>query len=195
MGYYVGALGMDVFAHFDIEIDMAARKLNLYSQDHCPGKVVYWAKTYDAVPFRLGKLGEFYFPMELDGKKIEATLSSGNPVTTLNTDVTRRLFNFDDTSPGVESETDGAGRTIAHYRAMQLSAEGLSVVNANVRLIQRSGATCRISSRFGSTGYEDECMGIHPLNLGLNVLKKLHIYIATKEKVLYFTPAIIADQP
>jgi hypothetical protein len=39
-----GILGMNHFSHMDIEIDVANRKLNLYSPDHCPGNVVYWSK-------------------------------------------------------------------------------------------------------------------------------------------------------
>lgn len=39
-----------------------------------------------------------------------------------------------------------------------------------------------------SASYEG-CLGIHPLLLGRNVMGKQHIYIATKEKMLYFTPA------
>jgi hypothetical protein len=44
------------------------------------------------------------------------------------------------------------------------------------------------SSHLGAATYEG-CLGIHPLALGQNVISKLHFYIATKEKMLYFTPA------
>jgi hypothetical protein len=189
----IGVLGMDVLARVDIELDAANRKMNLFSQDHCPGHTVYWSKTYDSVPIRFGKLGEFYFPMELDGKKLETTLATGNSTTTLSTDVTRKLYNFDSQSPDVTTETNAAGGTTAHYRAMKLSGEGLQIINANIMLIDRPQKDCHLGSTFGAATYED-CLGVHPLQLGRNVLTKLHIYIATKEKVLYFTPAGAADQ-
>jgi hypothetical protein len=183
-----GVLGMDVFSQFDLELDVANRKLNLFSPDHCPGQAVYWSDKYDSVPIRFGKLGEFYFPMELEGKKIETTLATGNPTTTLSTDVTRKLFNFDKNSPDMESETDPAGRTSVHYRAMKLSGEGLQIINAHIALIDRPQSACRLVSEAGAAAY-DGCFGVHPLQLGRNVLAKLRIYIATKEKVLYFTLA------
>jgi hypothetical protein len=190
----IGILGMDVFAHIDVELDVANRKMNLFSQDHCPGRAVYWSKTYDSVPIRFGQLGEFYFPMELEGKKLETTLASGNSSTTLSTDATKKLYNFDSHSSDVETETDAAGRTTAHYRAMKLSGEGIQIVNARITLIDRpQNDRCHLGSRSGAAAYED-CLGIHPLQLGRNVLTKLHIYIATKEKVLYFTPADAPDQ-
>jgi hypothetical protein len=186
-----GELGMSVFAHLDVEIDIANRKLNLYSQDHCPGQVVYWSNTYDAVPVYVGELGELYFPMSLEGKKIAAELATDSAGTTLTADVSRQLFDFDANSAGVKSATGADGRTTTHYRVMQLSAEGLNVINANIELVKRPEAYCRIISRHGATDYDD-CVGLHPLKLGLNVLNRLHLYIATKEKIMYFTPAVVA---
>lgn len=184
----VGVLGMDVLKDFDIELDTAHRKMNLFSPDHCPGHAVYWSTKYDSAPIRFGSLGEFYFPMELEGKKLETTLATSNAMTTLSTDATRQLFNFDSHSADVVTETDGSGKTTAHYRAMKLSGEGLEIINARISLIDRpAGSTCHLSSRSGASAYED-CYGVHPLALGQNVVSKLHFYIATKEKMLYFTP-------
>ena len=185
----VGILGMDVLGHFDVELDASNRKMNLFSQDHCPGHTVYWSNSYDSVPIRLGELGELYFPMELDGKKIETTLATGNQTTSLSTDVTRKLYNFDSHSPDIENETDAGGRRTASYRAMKLSGEGIQIINTHILLIDRPpNDFCSLGSRSGAAAYEG-CLGAHPLQLGLNVLTKLHLYIATKEKVLYFTPA------
>jgi predicted aspartyl protease len=181
----IGMLGMNAFSQVDVELDAANRKLNLYSQDHCPGHVVYWSKTYDSVPIRFGEMGEFYFPMELDGKKLETTLATGNSMTTLSTDVTRKLYNFDKDSSDVEAT--------GHYRAMKLSGEGIDIINAHVQLVDLPANTsCTLSSRFNAASY-DGCLGRHPLQLGRNVLTKLRIYIATKEKVLYFTRAGVSD--
>jgi hypothetical protein len=181
----IGTLGMNAFSSVDVELDAANRKLNLYSQDHCPGHVVYWSKTYDSAPIRFGDMGEFYFPMELDGKKLETTLATGQSTTTLYTDVTRKLYNFDSRS----SDTDATG----NYRAMKLSGEGIDIINAHVQLIDLPAtSSCTLSSRFNVASY-DGCLGRHPLQLGRNVLTKLRLYIATKEKVLYFTPAGVSD--
>jgi hypothetical protein len=89
----------------------------------------------------------------------------------------------------VETEADAAGSTTAYYRAMKLRGEGIQIINAHITLIDRpQNDYCHLGSRSGAVAYEG-CYGVHPLQLGRNVLKKLRIYIATKEKVLYFTPA------
>lgn len=192
--HVIGILGMNVFANMDVELDVANKKMNLFSQDHCPGQTVYWSKTYDSAPISFGRLGEFYFPMELDGKKIEATLATGEVSTTLSTDATKKLYNFDKNSPDIQTETDGAGRTLAHYRAMNLSGEGIQIINAQITLIDRpQNDSCHLSSRSGAAAY-DGCFGIHPLQLGRSLLAKLRVYIATKEKMLYFTRADAVEE-
>jgi Aspartyl protease len=191
----VGYLGMDMFVQADIELDLAHRKMNLFSQDHCPDHTVYWSATYDFAPIRFGNLGEFYFPMELDGKKIETTLSTTHPATTLRTDASKKLYNFDKQSTDLETETDAAGNITSHYRAMKMRGQGIEIMNARVLLIDPiPGTNCSLSSNSGAASYAD-CYGIHPLALGRNVLSKLHFYIATKEKVLYFTPASVSEPP
>ena len=177
----IGVLGMDALATFDVELDAANRKMGLFSQDHCAGHAVYWAKEFDSVPIRFGALGEFYFPMTLEGKKLETSFT-GNLMTTLSTDATRKYYHFDEHSPDVQTEINGT----SSYRAMKLSGDGIEIVNARIRLVD--GPTelhCHLTSRLGAVTYEG--CNVHPLNLGLDVLKQLHIYIATKEKVLYFT--------
>jgi len=69
----VGGLGIDILDSIDLDLDFIHGKIGLFSQDHCPGQEVYWASSYDAVPIHRSALGDFYFPMELNGKKIQAT--------------------------------------------------------------------------------------------------------------------------
>jgi hypothetical protein len=127
-------LGIDLLWKMDLELDLAHLKLNLYEPSRCSGQVVYWASQYEVVPLLRDAFGDFYFPMELDGRKLEAMLSTERSVSTLSTDVTKRVYGFDKDSPGVESETDESGKTIAQYRAMRLTAAGLSVTDEKVRL-------------------------------------------------------------
>jgi hypothetical protein len=76
---------------------------------------------------------------------------------------------------------------------MQLDAVGFKVINAQITLRDPLTNRCHLGTRFGAAAYEG-CIGNPPLALGLNVLKKLHVYIATKEKVLYFTLTDVVDQ-
>src|SRR5581483_4692371 len=48
----VGALGFDMFSKVDFKLDFRNKKLNLYSQEHCPGAVVSWADNYASTRLR-----------------------------------------------------------------------------------------------------------------------------------------------
>jgi hypothetical protein len=187
----IGALGFDVLGKMDVEIDFRNKKLNLYSPDHCPGAGVYWAKSYAFARIRRGALGNAFLPFELDGKKIQATLSTGTVLTSLPTDLTKRMYGFDEHSPGIETETDASGHTTSQYRAMAITAPGLTLNNTRVRLDPRR-STCGLDVYNGPdrAAQYTECMGDEaPLHIGLDVLEKLHLYFATKENVLYYTAA------
>jgi hypothetical protein len=79
----IGILGIDFLWKMDLDLDLAHRKLNLYEPSKCPGREVYWASQYNVVPLRRDAFGNFFFPMELDGRKLEAILTTNDSVSTL----------------------------------------------------------------------------------------------------------------
>ena len=186
----IGNLGLDVFSHFDFELNLADGKLLIFSENHCPGAGVYWTRNFSAMPFDRDWLGNLYFPLELDGKFVEATLSTQSVVSTIDSEVTLKVYGFDEHSPEVlPDKSPGAEKT--SFRAMSLTAPGLSINNARIKLVHRTG-TCsqqtRTTNRVPAIGYSD-CPGSFPLYLGRNVLEKLRIYVATKDKMIYFSRA------
>jgi hypothetical protein len=185
-----GEIGMDLFANVDFELDFKHKKLNLYSTDHCPGGVVYWSDTAASTPIKRGHLGNAFFPMELDGRILATTFSTGESTSGLPTDVTRRLYGFDEHSTDIETIARRDGGAVSSYRAMALSAPGLKVVNA--KIILKPPSKCALSTGFSHNAlvqYTD-CWGAEPpLHLGLDVMSKLHLYFAMKENMLYFTGA------
>jgi predicted aspartyl protease len=189
----IGVMGMDTFSQADVELDLAHGTLSLFSQEHCPG-AVYWSDTAASVPMQRGRLGNLYFPMELEGKHIQTTLATGQAESSLHTDVSKRVFNFDEHSPENEVQTT-SGRERVYFRAMKLTNPGFTVTNAKIELVGPA-QWCQVDVPIrsgGAVGY-DGCYGVYPLSLGLSVLKKLHLYFATKEHMLYFTSADSAEQ-
>jgi len=189
----VGALGLDVFAGIDFELDLAHGKLRLFSQDHCPNHVVYWTNEYAAVPLHRTELGTFTFPMELEGRSVEAILAPGEAATAVSTDVTKSIYGFDKDSPGIQTDVEPDGKESNHYIAMKMTAPGLTVKNPRIKLTKPPDAAvgCRLNTskrRAEGAGYED-CLGPVPLKVGRSLLRELRLYFATKENVVYFSAA------
>jgi len=186
----IGGLGMDVLSQLDFELDISHGKLNLFSQDHCPGRVVYWSGPVARLPVRRSNLGELYFPIELDGKTLEAVMSPGGQYSVLRTDVAREVYGIDEHSAGNETRVEASGR-IRTYRLMNLTTPAFEVRNELVELLPQEYKHCIVAehrSNGSMIGY-DGCKGAHPLLLGIDVLSKLRIYFATKEQMLYLSPA------
>jgi predicted aspartyl protease len=185
----MGAVGIGLFSNVDIELDFQQRLLTLWSPEHCKGKVVYWSTRYDSVPMKQDPIGGMSFRMELEGRTLDTVLATGDSLSVLRTDVSKKLYGFDETSPGVEPEP-GTNGGRAYYRAMELTTDGLSVMNARVRLNPEE-SKCRLvtsKNRSTPTRYEG-CLNVYPLRLGMNVLSRLRLYIASREKMLYYTVA------
>ncbi len=67
------------FTKADVDLDFAADKFTLVSNDHCDGKVVYWpAPTIAVVPFRLDQGNHIIFDVVLNGKSLDAILDTGS---------------------------------------------------------------------------------------------------------------------
>ena len=56
---------------YDVDIDFAKSSLNLFSQKHCRGSVVYWTKTgYVVVPLDMDRAGHIRIPVTTTGLKV-----------------------------------------------------------------------------------------------------------------------------
>jgi hypothetical protein len=100
--------------------------------------------------------------MELDGQKLEAILTTDSPVSSLSTDVTTRVYGFDKNSQGIESVADADGHVVAQYRAMKLTANGLTVADERILLTDPPKNTCRLTKKRDAIGYTD-CLYRYPL--------------------------------
>lgn len=203
-GNVVGDLGTRLFQTMDFELDMAGGKFNLFSSDHCPGQTVYWTKSgFIQLPIKPSKeLGYIRVPMTLDDQPLTVALStSGRSFIGMN--AMRRIFNLDETSPQLSAVSgEYLGRKLYRYSFKALAADGLTVSNPDILVFdEKPRPECNDKLHFTSIGHapvhstapaQDQigrCFGGHDIVLGLSVLKKLHLYVSGKEKLLYITDA------
>jgi len=192
-GSFDGVIGADMLANTDADFDFGAKKLNLISQNHCDGKVVYWAAPAVAViPFHFDKGGHIAFPLQLDDKRVNALLDTGAYNTTLNLTTARRTFNIDTNARDLQKigELKG-GFTADIYRKQfkTITFDGVTINNPEVDLLPDMVSNpARPTTSAGSIIRDTDAEPPDVL-LGMNVLSKLHVYIAYKEAKLYITAA------
>ena len=180
---YSGILAADYMGRYDIELDFTGGKMNYFSFDHCPGKVVYWpAAALAVVPMRFVD-HHLNLNVVLDGHPLRGMIDTGAPETTLSMGEARRLF-------GITAED----RNKAFEHVFQkLSFEGLEAGNPHIVVIPDKVGSRDANNDFvtGSRVHRvDDADPSDPVMLiGMNILSKLHLYIAFDEQKIYITPA------
>ena len=170
-----GTIAPDILANFDVEFDFAHHEMNLFSQDRCPGKVVYWAKDWAEVPFSSPDNLHIVVDMTLDGKPMKAQLDTGSSSSFLSESVAKEMFGVVPTTAPATNETDPAEPHAFSHAFKSLSMNGVTM-NAPEFVILPD----KKSSLIGHYG---------KMLLGMNELKRFHLFIAYKEEVLYITAA------
>jgi hypothetical protein len=191
-----GAFTSAFFNAVDLELDVGARKLNLFKQASCKGAQVYWGGEASSANLYSDDGGLLYFPLELDGKRVETSLNTQDRSSGISERVARDFYGFGIGSPGVASETrrgpDGAMITVG-VKAMALTGRGLDIPALPITIEPERAKRCAptTSRDSGGIGYKG-CVGVVPLTIGTDVLSQLHLYIASKEQKIYFTRAASA---
>jgi predicted aspartyl protease len=190
---YDGILSSDFLFKYDIEVDYGSNKLNYFLPDHCEGKVIYW--PHDAVgvvPVTVFD-NQIKATVELDGKKIDAIVDTGAYRTTISMATAKYRFGLTPESPGVEREgaINGDETLQAYtYRFSKLSFGDIAAANIKITLLPdkvNSKNRPEFQTEWRAKRV-DEDLKLTPMLIGMDLLKRLHIYMAFKERRLYVTP-------
>jgi len=180
---FSGLLAPDYMGNFDVELDFVGGKMNYFSRDHCAGNVVYWpAAAVAIVPVRFMD-HRLTLTVSLDGHPFKALIDTGAEDTTLSMAEAKRVF-------GVTVED--RNKAFEHL-FQKLSFEGLEVGNPHITIIPDKVGSNDANNDFvtGSRLHRvDDADTSDPVMLiGMNILSKLHLYIAFSEEKIYITPA------
>jgi hypothetical protein len=191
----VGVLGPDIMQNYDVDMDFGSQKLQLISHDHCDGKVVYWAaSTIAIVPMRLAEDGKTVISVDVDGKKLDAVVNTGQVNTTMNLDVAEDRFKVDVNAPDMKQVGqvgNNASAKIYRRQFQTLTFEGVTIQNPEINLVPdevKALMRNKNQPRTGSLTRGDAVTSrLADLTLGMSTLRKLHVYIAYREKKVYIT--------
>ena len=189
---FVGLYSPDLMGRYDIEIDFGTYKMNAFSKDHCPGKVVYWPHNALAVlPFTF-RGNHIRIPVKVDGKDLTAVIDTGAGNTTMTAEAAKRVFDLSPDSAG-NIALNSRGMAAAFGRVFStLDFEGVAVTNPHVIVIPQL-----VGSRDPNNGFRtdtrarkvDDPEDQADMLIGMDILKKLHLYIAFGEEKLFISEA------
>jgi len=191
-----GSFGLDFMLHYDADIDFGTGKFRAFERDHCPGQVVYWqAQAMGVVPINIAN-GHLTVPVELDGHKLDAVIDTGAEYSVMPRQIAQDIFGLTEGEPGTEfvSELSQGDRTVRKRSFVH------TFTSLNFGDIQAKNTKVLVKPDFISTDnpflshyeiYQRKIDGLKmpDLIIGMNVLRKLHIYMAFGEQRLYVSPA------
>lgn len=191
-----GILSLNFLLPYDIDVDFGTDKLNFFSQDHCPGGVQYWkADAVAVVPFTVDD-AHIYVSVTVDGQIVSAILDTGASDTIMRMDIARQRYELnlgDEASPERKRPADADFNTPKFYTHTfkSLAFGAIQVNNPHMGILEdvwkRDESSPQISNRARSS--KDRVNLLPELTIGMNVMRKLHIYFAFAERKLYVSPA------
>ena len=80
-----GVLGADTLSSFDVDLDLPGHRVSLYEKQTCPGAAPAWHEPYVRIAAGRSFGGHLFFPVQLDGRRIDAFVDTGSQFTVLST--------------------------------------------------------------------------------------------------------------
>ena len=193
-GTPVGLFGSDYLQNYDVEIDVAGGKVNLFSQDHCPGKLVYWAPEFFKTPIYYQTKTPVHRPIlniAVDGQTMRALLDTGTGRNTMRLATASGRLGLSPNTPGMEYVGDimgVEGRKLPAYRHtfQSMNFGDLTLHNTTMDIVPIDTAANR--NALGShikVGAEDE----PDVFIGMSLMKQLRLVISYSENAIYYTIA------
>jgi predicted aspartyl protease len=174
----IGVLAPDVLSNYDVEIDFAGGKFNLFNPSECSAAPIYWTREpVAAVPFEFDRDGHIMISIQLDGIQMKAGVDTGADRSTMILNRFEDLFRKKSDDPGLvpfqDAVINGRRTKIYRYTFQTMTFEGIQVQRPNIDMVSSDG--------LGGEGPD--------IILGIETLRQLHMYIAYKDKMVYFTAA------
>jgi hypothetical protein len=189
----IGVLGFDILRNFDVELDLAHNKINLFSPDHCPGQVIYWTHTAPVAVLQIRTPGlvDFSVTMQLDGKDLQTKIMTSADHARLSTRIAEKEFGI------APPDVDALKTEPKPYTFKALTVDGLTITNPVIYpYLDNALGGCNGQSHEDETPLHNEthrlmmhCFGRPDLYIGLAEISKLRVFFDFSEKMLYATAA------
>jgi predicted aspartyl protease len=80
-----GVLGADTLSSFDLDLDLPGHRMIIYAKQTCPDAAPVWSDPYARIAAGRSRGDHLFFPVKLDGHRIDAFVDTGSQFTVLST--------------------------------------------------------------------------------------------------------------
>ena len=182
-----GDLALSALNESDVEIDLNAKKLNVFSSDHCDGAGLYWAQRGVVADIHEEDRYRIVFRTTLNGKDFPSELVTSFGQTTISWRKANAL-GISPESPGVTlvaNSASGEARkdALSDYVLQTLQIGGEKLSNFPIKIQEfKIAKPPDTGSRINRNDENVE------VSIGTDFLMLNRVYIAPREHKMYFTP-------
>jgi hypothetical protein len=183
-----GLFSLNHMLPYDVDVDFGTDKLRFFSQDHCPGGVLYWQASVVGVAPLTVEGGRVTVPVEVDGKVVTGVIdSAASENLSVKVAVAEKVLGL--TMGGANTPATSPGNYSTTFASFRIGTLGLRNQAANIvdnGANLGGGAALEAMNRSRAAA---AALAKPEVKIGMGLLRKLHIYMAFGEKRLYLTPA------
>ncbi|TWB54408.1 aspartyl protease family protein [Nitrospirillum viridazoti] len=176
-------LGQDIFAQYDIELDVANGAVRFFRPRDCAGvPLAYWAQTYAQAPLRVlngGVRRHNQVRVAINGYETWALLDTGAVATQLFTRTARRA--------NVNEDGAGVARGPTFHGVGRKSASTWIATFDTFAIGEETIRGARLAFGDFSAGFDPDATEMFGMMLGMDFIKAHRIYIANSQGSIYFT--------
>lgn len=182
-----GLFSLNNMLPYDVDVDFGTDKLRFFSQDHCPGGVLYWqASAVGVAPITIDN-GRVTIPVELNGKTVTGVVDTAAMTTSIKVAVAEKLLGLTMGSPEVPVTTpNNYTHTLATFRLGTFGLRNYRIAIEPNTTISGGNAVAMAQIRSAAA---QQALEKPEIRIGMDLLRRLHLYMAFGEKKLYITPA------
>jgi predicted aspartyl protease len=182
-----GLFSLNNMLPYDVDVDFGTDKLRFFSQDHCPGGVLYWqASAVGVAPITIDS-GRVTIPIELNGKTVMGVIDTAAMETSVKIAVGEKVLGLTMGSADVPVTSPGNyAHTFASFRMGTLGLRNIKVAIVPNGALLGGGPAFEAANRSRAA---QRALVNPEVRIGMDLLRKLHLYMAFGEKKLYVTPA------
>ena len=190
-----GVATNNLFYGLDIELDLAHNRLGLYlPREGCAFEPFWPSVEWGSGDFRRAPTGGTYLQMSLDDKTLIVTFDMTEERTYMPFETAHTLFGIEENDPRlIPAETRPVGEGKLYRFAFKSLSGGNNVTIDNPEIyIDTNQKTCGGARELRNLELRLPaltCFGGGDLQLGNNLLKKLHFFFSFKDKKVYYTLA------
>src|SRR5690606_24347705 len=183
-----GTLSARYMNAVDMELDVGNGRINLFKQARCRGGQIYWNEQFTTETLYTDPSGLLFFPVEVDGRRVETALNTLGPRSRLSERIAQRYFDFERNDAAARAPGGNATGRIIGQRRISLTARELSLPDLPVHVYADGARRCEVlrERKSGAIGFNN-CAGFAPFEIGTDVLRQLRIYVASGEQRIYIT--------